>query len=71
MHALMFMSDTACFVTYCIHCYYCLVNDSIHKINVVVIYKQIILYINYICPQNWNANPAADGERHGERKRGC
>ena len=53
-----------------LHTLLLLYGDTIHNINVVVIYKQIILYINYICPHNWNANPAADGDRHGERGRG-
>ena len=29
-----------------------------------------MLYIYYICQHNLNGNPAAEGERHGEKGRG-
>jgi len=50
-----------------IHCH-SLYGDIMHKINVVVMHKHIILYIDYIYPRN--RKPAVEGERHGKRGRG-
>ena len=43
--------------------------DTIHKINVVVICKQIILYNNYICLHSLNGR-VKDMEKEEERARG-